>query len=248
MNFYHFNFSLDIMKGVDIGSTYHSQRAVREFVRSIADVERNQHKELYNAAKFISVMSDGSTDSSVVEQEIVYMRFALQGVVHTYFLGLKPVEKADAEHIHDAICFQATQVGTDWREKLVAVGTDGASVMTGPKSGVVVRLKEDKSYVIGMHCMNHRLELAYKDAVKSNTLNQKVDKFLRGLYAFYHKSPLNRSNLKKCFKELDIKVLMPTRVGGTRWIGHTLTALTNFLGAYRAIKRNLVEVIVVHFS
>ena len=39
--------------------------------------------------------------------------------------------------------------------------------MTGKDTGVVVRLKGDKQYIIAMHCMNHRLELAFKDAVKS---------------------------------------------------------------------------------
>ena len=38
---------------------------------------------------------------------------ALQGVVHTYFFGVKQVEKTDAKHVNDAICFQATRVGTD---------------------------------------------------------------------------------------------------------------------------------------
>ena len=45
-------------------------------------------------------MSDGSTDSAVIEEEIVYARY---GKVFVHFLGLQSVAKADAENITAAI-------------------------------------------------------------------------------------------------------------------------------------------------
>lgn len=47
-----------------------------------------------------------------------------------------------------------------WLQKVVAYGTDGAAVMTGVKKGVVSQLRGDRKYILGIHCMSHRLKLA----------------------------------------------------------------------------------------
>ena len=52
----------------------------------------------------------------------------------------------------------------------------------------------------------------------------------------YRKSPLNRRNLKEAYRCLSKKVWLPTRVGGTRWLGHVLKALNNFLTGYGAFQ------------
>ena len=43
----------------------------------------------------------------------------------------------------------------------------------------------------------------------------------------YHKSSINRTNLKNAYCCLNVKVRLPTRTGGTRWTGHVLLALDN---------------------
>ena len=60
----------------------------------------------------------------------------------------------------------------------------------------------------------------YKDAIKNTTLVEKVITMPTGLYYQYH-VPLNKTNLKM-------------HSGGSRWIGHTHHALTNFLDGYKA--------------
>lgn len=57
-----------------------------------------------SASKFISIMVDGSTDSSVIEEELLYVRSSIAGKVKVQFLGIQAIEKADAEHVTDAIC------------------------------------------------------------------------------------------------------------------------------------------------
>ena len=64
---------------------------------------------------------------------------------------------------------------------LVTCATDGAAVMVGVHNGVVSRLRGDRAYVVGVHCMAHRLELAFSDAIKSNTMFQKVEELLTWL-------------------------------------------------------------------
>lgn len=50
-------------------------------------------------AKYISLIMDDSTDVSVEEQEMVYVRSCHAGVVHVNFVGIIATPKADAEGI-----------------------------------------------------------------------------------------------------------------------------------------------------
>ncbi|MGH0169439.1 UNVERIFIED_CONTAM: hypothetical protein FKN15_068041 [Acipenser sinensis] len=88
-------------------------------------------------------MSDGSTDSAVIEDELVYVRFCQKGLVTVQFVGMQSVERANAQHISEAISFLMRQIVSDpvetagisasqdpWKEKLVDCGTDSAAVMT----------------------------------------------------------------------------------------------------------------------
>ncbi len=52
----------------------------------------------------------------------------------------------------DSISGNSTD-STQRKRKLVAITTDGAVVMTGKKNGVVTRIREDRSYVLGIHSM-----------------------------------------------------------------------------------------------
>ncbi|XP_045548900.1 zinc finger protein 862-like [Salmo salar] len=176
----------------------------------IAEVERNNIRENLKNPTFLSIMSDGSTDTSVKDEELVYVRFCHKGKIELKFVGIKSVEKADGAHISNAISAIMEGVCDEWRSKLVALGTDGAAVMTGAKNGVVSRLKGDRAYIIGIHCMAHRLQLTFSDAIRSNVMFQKVEDLLSGLYTFYHTSPLNRVNLVNSFQALGHTPLVPT--------------------------------------
>lgn len=58
------------------------------------------------------------------------------------------------------------------------MGSDGASNMVGKISGVAARLKKDCPEVISVHCLNHRLELGFRDCFKSGTVKTQYDKMM----------------------------------------------------------------------
>ena len=92
---------LDEKKGVIIGDT--NDKACREFIRAISTVELTKVKEMVNDVKFLTVISDGSTDVSVKENEAVYIRFCHKGVPQTIFVSMQATEKAAATGIMKAI-------------------------------------------------------------------------------------------------------------------------------------------------
>lgn len=158
---------LDERKGIHVGGTYRNSVEARVFLHYIAQIEREKIRGRLQAASFIGVMTDGSTDSSVKEEEMVYIRTSVAGTVETSFVGITAVEKADAVNISCAVKEIMESVCSDWEDKVVAFSSDGAAVMMGAKRGVITRLKENKPYVVGVHCMAHRLELSFRDAVKN---------------------------------------------------------------------------------
>jgi hypothetical protein len=54
-------------------------------------------------AKFLSVTSDGSTDSSRTKQEIIFLRYVENGHIHTEFAGIVSPKSPDAVGLFEAI-------------------------------------------------------------------------------------------------------------------------------------------------
>lgn len=118
--------------------------------------------------------------------------------------------------------------------------------MVGCRAGVGALLRKEQPSMLTLHCMAHRLELALKDATKKLKLHDKsVTVLCMGLYYFYHNSALNRAMLVRNFDALKTKtdkLLIPSRTGGTRWIGHSLRSISSVITSYRFIVAHLGQV------
>ena len=132
----------------------------------------------------------------------------------------------------------------EFTQKTIAMGSNGATVMLGSENGVVTLFQKYSSWLVAVHCYGHRLELAFKDVIKKVPLLERLNVLLYGLYYFYHRSPLNRSNLKAAFKATGTGLSsVPTRVGGTQWVGHVLFALMNITRGYSGIVLHLQQLV-----
>ena len=201
--------------------------------------------EAIKKAPFYSVVTDGRTDSLVRETEAMYVRYSDHGKISNKFLALKNIARANAENVINLIKTTLKEYGglTDENlyQKLVGFGADGASVNMGCHSGIGARLQRKQPLLTSVHCMAHRLELAFKQVIQENEAKLKVLAFLDNLYKLYHNSSLNRSMLRECAAAFCTSGI-PTRLGGTRWIPHTYTALINFWKMFPALQQHLGEV------
>ena len=91
---------------------------------------------------FLSVTSDSATDVGVREVEDVYVRYLKDGEPVNIFVGLKPCPNAKAPGITEAVNSAMTAVCENWKEKAVALGTDGAAVMVGERMEFLLCLNE----------------------------------------------------------------------------------------------------------
>ena len=194
--------------GFRLGQQYVNYSAAYEFLKYICKDAFSVVRKHITDAPFISIMGDDSTDVASIEQSMWYFRMCDGGSISTFVLGNTALNKADAAGIVEGLkSVVEGNVEIDWQQfmsKVICCSTDGASVMMGKKSGVIARLKQHQPLLIGIHCMPHRLELAYTKSSKAVPLYCKVIHTLAaGLYFFYANSPLNRANLKQAVSAVD---------------------------------------------
>ena len=221
--------SLQKKNGLSLGNTYMNDHACKEFCKHISNTFRADVIDSLSTAKFISIMADGGTDVSCLEEEIVYVRFVSGGAPKTCYVELAEVENAKASGILKAIKSVMDKIDPQWMQKLISTGTDGAPVMMGRIGGVVSLIKQDAPQVIGIHCVAHNLQLAFSDTLKSNETMMSIKELLNGCWKHYKYSPKALRELREMAEAMEIKVGKPTKASGTPWVPHLPRALTVLL-------------------
>lgn len=124
-------------------------------------------------------------------------------------------------------------------QKLIGLVSDGASNMTGAKNGLVAKLKEVHPEQIGVHCIAHSLELAFRDVFKKDKMYSQLSTLLLGLFYFYKNSSKQRKCLRECIKVLGINGTVPHKINSTRWLPHMKRAMENLFRTFQAFLSQL---------
>ena len=165
-------------------------------------------------------LADGSTDISVLEQELVYIRFInSEGVAKTVMANIVELEHGHAVGVLDGIKKALKDgLGIDFDHlahdqpgpSLVCANFDGASVMQGLKGGVVGLMMREIPQFISMHCIAHKLELAVLDCVKHLPFLMKYDDTIKGIFVMYRASPKRLRQLKEISSSLESNIVQFT--------------------------------------
>ena len=164
-------------------------------------------QKLISKANYFSVLSDGSTDSAVTEQETIYVLFTCEGTPVLKYLSIENVKNVDAAGLKSTLevafdCFGITPC----YDKLVGLNLDGASINMGKHNGLNVLVQDEAPWVVVVHCFNHWLELAIKDAFIESTFYLNIDEILSKLYWLYQKSPKRLTErIEQSFRKIDTK-------------------------------------------
>ncbi|XP_035714900.1 zinc finger MYM-type protein 1 [Folsomia candida] len=123
-------------------------------------------KKTQNAREF-SLIVDETTDVSTNEQVSICIRIVNDNLApEEYFLGLYKTNSTTGESIFEVIQDVITRFGLDF-SNLPGQCYDGASNMSGKCIGVQSRIQNIEPRALYVHCMNHSLNLALQDTVKS---------------------------------------------------------------------------------
>ncbi|XP_070550348.1 zinc finger protein 862-like [Ptychodera flava] len=245
---YEFLCSVQLKNNIQLGENYITRIACRRFLSSIVHVIRNEINTEIKASRFLSILGDGSTDASIVEQEIVYLRYVDQTecVPKTREIDIIPLASANADGVFRALESGLQSVNLNFNDlkheqnkdgpMLVGVNFDGAAVMMGVKSGVVKKITDIIPEVIAMHCVAHKLELAALDANKSVKYMEKFEDTIKGIYNFYHYSPKRRRELTEICAIIQQCTAHFSSVKQVRWLASKDRAV-------KALKMNLPAVV-----
>lgn len=227
---------LQIKNGIDLGKDHINRDACTDFIKSISlSLLEGTKCQLENVGYF-SLMSDSSTDSAVIEQEGILIRFVDPKSCEpvTSIASIEKLENARAEGVFEAINRGLQKCGlgfdnigqADSKLKLVCVNLDGAAVNMGAKNGVAKKVNDSVSNkVLVTHCVAHRLELGVLDAVKEMPYLKKFEDTIKRICKFYSFSPKRREELKHLASVLDEAILMHTEIKAVRWVASKFRAL-----------------------
>ena len=170
---------LEEVKGLNTGKVYWRSQKGYAFADATAEVQHNKVQMCLGNCKFVLLIVDGSMDSCITDNEMIYIQTCLESVTHTNVIHCCQVECGTAEGIVHAIK-RATETLIDWDQcivKLLALGSDGAAVMLGKNNDVITLFQAQQRSVIAVHCSGHSLELAYKESIKKFSLAEKLSHY-----------------------------------------------------------------------
>ena len=168
-----------------------SNRNKDECKKIMLELRKHLHGKLLKKlkeARVITVSIGESTDVSTKEMLVVYLAFVDEGgeACVEYFKLVRMFGTDAGSSIYTALKSLLEEHGL-WK-KTVALGADGASVMTGLKNGVGAKMRADLTWILALHCINHKLALGANDAANLVTFSSEIDKLLRGIGRLVRKS------------------------------------------------------------
>ena len=195
---------------------YTSPESQNEMIQVMSNrVMRNIFGRIRNDT-FYSVMIDETTNISNAEQVVVCFRWVNENFeVHEDFVGLYEVESIGAEGLYQVIT--DVMLGLNLTvSKVRDQCYNGASAMSGKKSGVAAKMQAVEPRAVYTHCYGHALNLACGDAMKNCKLMKDNLDTTHEITKLIKKSLRCDAIFKRLKEEMatnspGIRVLCPTR-------------------------------------
>ena len=169
-----------------------------------------------HSAEFYSIMVDETTDVSNKEQAVLCFRWVSDDLIaHEDFVGLYGIENTEAKTLVNMILDVLTRLNLSIK-KLRGQCYDGASAMSGPRSGVAKQIRDLESRAVYTHCYGHSLNLACMNTIKSSKIMQEALDITAEITKLVKLSPRRGTIFQRLKDELapldpGIRVLCPTR-------------------------------------
>ena len=195
-------------------ATYLSKATTADLLSSISNhIEQGLLARL-NASQYISIMADESTDVSSKEELCICARWLEDGKPVEHFLGILPVSaEALTTYLLKFICDKCIDI-----KKVRGLGFDGASTMSGEKSGVQIRMRQHSPSALYVHCRCHQLQLAAVNAASELNEVKRVMGTLLTMWKTFHYSPKKAEKLVEIQAVLNAPELKIHKPSETRWL------------------------------
>ncbi|XP_041464249.1 uncharacterized protein LOC121415170 [Lytechinus variegatus] len=123
---------------------------------------------------------------------------------------------------------------------MVGATSDGASVNTGLYNGLLTQFKKERTWLVTVHCVSHRVELALKDSLMKSKEFKDVQDFMIGIYYSMKKSGELKRQLKD-FGKIHVSVYTFPKVHGTRFVGHQRAGVEALLNNWIRVSMHTIS-------
>ena len=141
--------------------------------------------------KYYVLLTDASTDSGVLEQELIYAIFLNKcGHAEVRFYIIEIPDNANAERFKGAVELALNRVGiTEFIRSLFGLNVDGTSGNKGIHGGLEALLREFSLWLTIVYSFNYRLELAARDAFKGTFFDEVAENYVNEVFQSLSKRP-----------------------------------------------------------
>ena len=162
-------------------------------------------------------MADECTDVNGMEKLSICVRHVPDSKVVETFLGCWPLVSTKANDVYQSIVAHLATFGLS-PDHIVAASFDGASNMSGQRSGVQALLRKAAPSLVFVHCRSHLLQLALVKASNSVIEMKQVLAAVNTLYSLFSHSPLRLNVLRQTEEAVDGMAHKLVQPGATRWL------------------------------
>ena len=257
---------LDLLQRLDVDDIElfqtRGKNSMRRMLIHIGDVLLADIVAKIKKSGAYGLLSDGVTDISNQHQNISFIKYydEIIGDAATVFIdtcdllaeGESEDVSADSETTFNSLVNLLNRVGLPLSD-LKAMASDGASVMTGEKTGVGARFKkvEECKTLLTVHCICHRLALACGDTGDGLAFVNSFETTMLGLWTFFKNSPkrlktyikvaLNYRNFSTLSKNQKKRIVRTVKKAvRTRWLSlHNSvdSVFVEYLGLVKALEK-----------
>ena len=137
---------------------------------------------------FIAVLADETTDITTKKRMGINVKTSDKTLkVKTRFLTNAQLNSGSGQSIADAIEKEMNSRGISL-ERIIAPGSDGASVMTGPGKGATGLLRRKNPHLLNIHCIAHSLALCTSQEAEKIPAMQNYHEILTSLFYYFKAS------------------------------------------------------------
>lgn len=231
--------TLPVVTFKTVSMNYINAARCREFVMALSAALKGRMWKDILESPFVSVLIDESTDISSSENLIIYIIYQKDGRAKATYVALQHAPAVDAEAIAETLLLFFKEHGLPV-QRVACFCSDGASVMTGCKNGVGVRLQKCNPFIQCVHCIAHRLALCCGDTAADLDYPDMAENVVNEISTFFNRSSKRAHNLQEMAKQFDVAQTKIVKSGKTRWLSRgkcvevllkLLTVLVTVLGS-----------------
>lgn len=215
-------------------ATYESYTTITELLTSISNVLEQQLLCSLKDSPYFSLMADESTDIASQEELSICARWLHENKPVEHFLGVVHAREVNSKALTEYILNFVQPRGINV-EKMRGLGFDGASTMSGIRSGVQKRLRSLAPSAVYVHCRCHQLQLAALNAANEHLEVKRVMGTLLSIWKAFHYSPKKAEKLSDIQAELNCPEIKMQKPSDTRWLARERSI--------RAIRKSLTAVV-----